>query len=136
MRSKGKPWTLPDDLYTFLNEADKLYIKAFETRSVKLLADYFTIDCIKTISQSIIYEGASRYFSEERFRETKWSVISKVEDVSAKVKKLCIYRAVRISPMRKMKISNDYAEEWTVSISEDEFWVTDIKEILGDDIYE
>lgn len=135
MRSKGKPWNLPDDLYVFLNEADKLYIKAFETRSVRILMDYFTVDCIRSISQSIIYEGASRYFSEERFRETKWSVLSEEVD-EAKVKKLCIYRSVRISPLRKMKISDDYAEEWTVSISEDEFWVTNIKAILGDDIYE
>lgn len=117
---------IADDLYEFLCEADALYIRAFETRSIGILKDFFTRNCCMSISRWIVAEASTRYFSEERFRNTTWEV-TEHNDTSVKFRKKCVYRDVRLTLNRKMKISEDYDEIWTILISPEEYWVDNIQ---------
>ena len=120
-----KQTDIADDLYEFLEEADKLYIRAFETRSIGILKEYFTRDCCLAISRWIVAEASSRYFSEERFRNTTWE-ISEESSTQIVLRKQCVYRDVRLTASRTMKVSDDYEEMWTVAVSPDEYWVTSV----------
>lgn len=124
-KKNNKQTGIADDLYEFLEEADKLYIRAFETRSIGLLKDYFTRDCCMAISRWIVAEASSRYFSEERFRNTTWEIL---EESSTQVvlRKQCVYRDVRLTASRSMKISDDYEELWTIRVSPEEYWVSSV----------
>lgn len=122
---KKKQTDIADDLYEFLEEADKLYIRAFETRSIGILKEYFTRDCCLAISRWIVAEASSRYFSEERFRNTTWE-ISEESSTQIVLRKQCVYRDVRLTVSRTMKVSDDYEEMWTVAVSPDEYWVTSV----------
>lgn len=124
-KKKKKQTDIADDLYEFLEEADKLYIRAFETRSIGILKEYFTRDCCLAISRWIVAEASSRYFSEERFRNTTWE-ISEESSTQIVLRKQCVYRDVRLTASRTMKVSDDYEEMWTVAVSPDEYWVTSV----------
>lgn len=115
-----------DDLYEFLEEADKLYIKAFETRSVSVMKDFFTRKCCKEIGNWIVAEASSRYFSDERFRTTTWIPIS-ITSTQAILHKKVVYKDIRLNLTKTMKVSEDYVEEWTVQVSPDEFWVEHVE---------
>ncbi len=117
---------IDDDLYSFLCEADALYIRAFETRSIGILKEFFTRDCCMTISRWIVAEASTRYFSEERFRNTTWEVTEHSE-TCIKLRKQCVYKDVRLTIDRRMKISDDYEEMWTVLVSPEEYWVDDVQ---------
>lgn len=114
-----------DDLQGFLEEADALYIKAFETRSIGLLKNHFTRECCYGISRWILAEASSRYFSDAKFRETTWDVVERT-DTHVKVIKKCVYRDIRISFSRSMKVSDDYKECWDVDVTPDEYWVSNV----------
>lgn len=116
---------IADDLLEFLNEADALYIKAFETRSIGLLKNHFTRECCYAISRWIVAEASSRYFSDEKFRNTIWAV-EQDNGSSIVLTKECTFRDIRISIGRTMKVSDDYKETWTINVTPDEFWVSDV----------
>lgn len=121
---------IAEDLSMFLDEADARYIKAFETRSVRVLKEYFTKDCCIMMSRWIVAEASSRYFSEERFRNTYWE-ITEQSPTQIVVHKKCIYDDIHLTISRVMKVSEDYEELWYISVTPDEYWVTDIKPVRG-----
>lgn len=114
---------IPNDLYEFLEEADELYIRSFETRSIGVLKDFFTRDCCYVISRWIIAEASSRYFSDKKFRETTWTILNQTP-TEVTLMKECIYKDIKLNLSRTMKVSDDYKEEWVVKITPEEFWVT------------
>ena len=116
---------IADDLYEFLEEADKLYIRAFETRSVGLLKEYFTLECCRMISRWIVAEASSRYFSDEKFRSTTWSIVDDSAEL-IKLEKTCLYKDIHITVTRTMKVSDDYKELWVIRITPEEFWVESV----------
>ena len=116
---------IPDDLYEFLEEADRLYIRAFETRSIGILKDYFTRDCCFAISRWIIAEASERYFSDEKFRTTSWEILSESPSEII-LKKECIYKDIHLTISRQMKVSDDYREQWAITVTPDEFWVSNV----------
>lgn len=116
---------IADDLYEFLEEADKLYIRAFETRSVGLLKGYFTLECCRAISRWIVAEASSRYFSDAKFRSTTWSIVEGNTDLM-RLEKSCIYRDIHITLSRTMKVSDDYKELWVIRVTPEEFWVESV----------
>ena len=116
---------LPDDLYEFLEEADERYIRAFETRSIGLLKEHFTRDCCYAISRWILAEASSRYFCDEKFRTTTWTVVSETPE-RVELEKECIYKDIKLTISRSMKVSDDYKELWSVIISPTEFWVDSV----------
>lgn len=116
---------LPNDLYEFLEEADALYIRAFETRSIGLLKEHFTRDCCVAISRWIVAEASSRYFSDEKFRNTSWVVISETANEIC-IRKECTYRDIKLTITRSMKVSDDYRELWRVMITPEEYWVCSV----------
>jgi hypothetical protein len=117
---------LPSDLYEFLQEADKLYIKAFETRSIGLLKDYFTRDCCFAISRWILAEASSRYFSDEKFRRTTWTILNQ-SPTEIILQKDCTYKDIRLTISRSMKVSDDYKEIWRLNVSPEEYWVASVE---------
>lgn len=123
-RKKNKSG-LPDDLYEFLLEADARYIKAFETRTVAVLKEYFTRECCIAISNWIVAEASLRYFSDERYRDTTWTILSQT-DSHVSLKKDCVYKDIRLSVSRTMKVSDDYQEIWEINVTPDEFWVASV----------
>lgn len=114
---------LPDDLYDFLYEADKRYIKAFETRSIGILKEYFTRDCCYAISRWILLEAASRYFSDEKFRTTTWTIVSQTSQQIV-LEKDVVYKDIRLTHSRSMKVSDDYKETWQVDVTPEEYFVS------------
>ena len=127
-KKKNKHGNIPDDLYEFLEEADRLYIRAFETRSIGILKEYFTKDCCYAISRWIIAEASERYFSDEKFRTTSWELL--VDNQSEVVlKKECVYKDIHLTMTRQMKVSDDYKEKWTILVTPDEFWVSSVESI-------
>lgn len=112
-----------DELIDFLEEADKLYIRAFETRNISILKDFFTRECIRYISIWIVNEGRFRYFSNEKFRKTSWTVESK-STTQAILTKVCVYKDIHLNIGHTMKVSEDYKERWIVDITPDEFMVS------------
>ena len=119
---------IPDDIYEFLLEADRLYIKAFETRSVGLLREFFTRDCIFSLGNWIANEASSRYFADEQFRDTSFELLSS-SGQNIRVRKTCIYKDIRLTLSRTMKVSEDYMEDWVLNITPNEIWVQSIEPV-------
>ena len=117
---------LPEDLQEFLEEADRLFIKAFETRSICVIKEHFTRECCLAISYWIVAEASSRYFGQEKFRETTWTILEQTP-TSYILEKTCIYKDIRISLSRTMKVSDDYKEQWSINVTPEEFWVVDVR---------
>lgn len=119
---------IPKDLYEFLEEADKLYIRAFETRSIGILKNHFTRDCCRAIGNWITCEASSRYFSDEKFRTTTWEVV-KDNGTDMIIDKTCIYRDIKLTMSRTMKVSDDYKERWVIDVTPSEFMVSSVTPI-------
>lgn len=117
---------LPSDLYEFLEEADALYIRAFETRSIGILKDHFTRACCQAISRWICAEASARYFSDAKFRNTTWEVVNDTGE-QVELEKDCVYKDIKLTFSRSMKVSDDYKEIWRVMITPDEFWVVSVE---------
>lgn len=128
---KKKSNNIASDLSYFLDEADRLYIRAFETRSIGILKTHFTVECCRMISRWIVAEASSRYFSEERFRDTLWEVTEESPTMISVIKK-CVYKDIKLSLTRTMKVSEDYTELWCIQVSPDEYWVSDIQSVEGE----
>lgn len=125
-KAKANHSNLPDDLYEFLEEADKLYIRAFETRSIGLLKEHFTRDCCFAISRWILAEASSRYFSDEKFRQTSWKIVNETSS-EIEIEKDCTYRDIHLTVTRSMKVSDDYRESWKVRVTPEEYWVMSVQ---------
>lgn len=119
---------IPEDILEFLEEADKRYIRAFETRSIQPLKDYFSRKCMVKLSSMIANQASSRYFGSDKFRTTSWVVIQKPESIGV-FKKVVEYESIKVHGSMGMKISADYDEEWTIIITDDELIVDDIRVI-------
>ncbi len=117
---------LPNDLYEFLEEADRLYIRAFETRTIGILKEYFTRDCCFAISRWIIAEASSRYFCDEKYRKTTWS-IKQSTSTEIILEKDCVYKDIHLTISRSMKVSDDYKESWRVQIVPDGYMVAGVQ---------
>lgn len=124
-KKKNNHSGLPDDLYEFLEEADRLYIKAFETRSIGILKEYFTKECCFSISRWILAEASSRYFCDEKFRNTTWTITSQTP-TQIVLEKDCVYKDIRLTVSRSMKVSDDYKEIWSITVTPDEYWVASV----------
>lgn len=117
--------SIDKDLRSFLEEADTLYIKAFETRSLGCLKEYFTRECILMLSRWIVNEASSRFFGDKKFRNTSWEMIQK-DSNQCIVIKTCIYKDIHLTMSRSMKVSDDYIERWIIQVTPDEYWVQSI----------
>ena len=117
---------LPNDLYEFLEEADRLYIKAFETRTIGILKEYFTRDCCFAISRWIIAEASSRYFCDEKYRKTTWSIVQSTP-TEIILEKDCVYKDIHLTISRSMKVSDDYKESWRIQVVPNGYMVAGIQ---------
>lgn len=116
---------IPEDILDFLEEADKRYIRAFETRSITPLKDYFSRQCMVKLSNMIANQASSRYFGSDKFRTTSWVVIQQPNSIGV-FKKVVEYESIKVHGSMGMKISADYDEEWTVLIDDEDLFVNDI----------
>lgn len=117
---------LPNDLYEFLEEADRLYIKAFETRTIGILKEYFTRDCCFAISRWIIAEASSRYFCDEKYRKTTWSIVQSTP-TEIILEKDCVYKDIHLTISRSMKVSDDYKESWRIQVVPNGYMVAGVQ---------
>ena len=99
----GKP---KDPLATWLKDADDVYIRAYETRDIVLLKDWFSRDCCMKLSRVIAATASTRLFVAESFRNTTWECLSK-NDSSAIYLKSVKHDGVKIASY-KMAIGGDY----------------------------
>ena len=100
----------------FLDEADKLYIKAFETRTISVLKTHFTLECCRKMSVWITNDASSRFFGDEKFRTTTWTILEE-NDTLVKIQKECVFKDIKISMSRNMKVSDDYQEIWELDVT-------------------
>lgn len=117
--------TSKNKLQKFLDEADECYIKAFETRSISVLKKHFTLECCRKMSVWIVNEASSRFFGDEKFRTTTWTVLEETDSLVT-IQKECTYKNIKISMSRNMKVSDDYKEVWTVEITPDGYMVRSV----------
>lgn len=117
--------SLPQDILEFLDEADNRYIRAYETRNLPCLKDYFTRECIIKLGPIIANTASLRYFSNSKFRVTDWTLSEKNGEVWS-VTKSVTYTDIRVAGSMRMKVSNDYVEEWTLYVTDDEVLVSNV----------
>lgn len=117
--------TSKNKLQKFLDEADECYIKAFETRSIGVLKKHFTLECCRKMSVWIVNEASSRFFGDEKFRTTTWTVLEETDSLVT-IQKECTYKNIKISMSRNMKVSDDYKEVWTVEVTPDGYMVRSV----------
>lgn len=118
--------TLSSEIISFLREADVAYIGAYETRNMSLLKEYFNRDAIIKLGVLIRNTAGTRYFANEKFRTTSWTLMEDYGD-SIVVEKSVVFSVIRVAGSTKIKISQDYTEYWTIEITEDEILVSDIR---------
>ena len=107
----GKP---KDKIVEWLNEADKMYVKAFETRDIVILKNWFSRDCCIKLSRVIVATASTRLFVADSFKDTSWECIEK-DDNTATYQKVVKYDGVKIASY-KMAVGEDYEETWYVDI--------------------
>ena len=83
---------------------------------------HFSLDCCRKMSVWITNEASSRFFSDEKFRTTTWTVLEET-DSHVKVQKECIFKDIKISMSRSMKVSDDYKEIWDIQVTPDGYMV-------------
>lgn len=116
---------IPDDILEFLQEADKRYIQAFETRSIAVLKDYFSRKCMVKMSSMVVNQASSRYFGSDKFRTTSWVVLQKEGEFDV-FKKVVEYESIKVHGSLGMKMSQDYDEKWCVIVTDEDLIVDDI----------
>ena len=116
---------IDEDLMSFLEEADELYIRAFETRSIGILKNHFTRECCLNISRWIVNEASSRFFGDKKFRNTTWKMVEN-ENNKYVIIKTCVYKDIRLTLSRTMKVSEDYKERWTVQVTPEEYFIQSV----------
>lgn len=107
--------TLPKQLQDFLLEADERYMRAFTSKSVKVLGAYFSRDCCIKLSRAIYGESNVRFFGTDKYRETVWTPIL-TESEKMVLRKTVTFDKIKISKRFKMAIADDYSERWIVSM--------------------
>ena len=129
---KKESGSLDKKLLKFLDEADKLYIKAYQTRSIVCLKDHFTRDCVMKLSRLIPTEAAQRMFINPMYSETKWSLKSVVSSTQSVYLKEVVCDKIKVSSSFKIGVGDDYNEEWTIDSSNKELLVIDVKLLRSD----
>lgn len=105
-----------DTLLQFLEEANDVYIRAWETRSISLLKNHFTVKGARGIGTWIVQEASSRYFCDKKFRDVEWTQLERTDNF-AKYRLVCTFRSQKLLLSGKsMKLSDDYAEIWSILI--------------------
>ncbi len=116
--------SLSRDLMTFLNNADAAYMRAFMARDIVVLGQYFTRECCVSLSHIIVSEAPMRYFANEKFRETKWSLRQECQEKILLRKSVC-FDSVKVASVR-MKISTDYQEDWDLVVTGKSYMVENV----------
>lgn len=120
------------EIFEFLEDADKAYIRAFETRDIRVLREYFTRDCIIRLTSVIAAEASTRYFSTDKFRSTRWTAKSKVRNLKEEIITICkevTFRDINVAGSTRMKVSNDYSELWYLNVTAEDFYITKVSSI-------
>ena len=126
-RRKTKTNTnLPDDLLDFLEKADEAYMIAYDARNVDDLKKYMTRECVIKVSRLASETGGARYFSTDKFRETLWSIKNQGMGTLTLIKTVT-YKNIRIN-QSYMKVSNDYAEVWSLQFTPSGWIVVNIED--------
>ena len=119
--------SLDRKLLKFLEEADKLYIKAYQTRSIVCLKEHFTRDCVMKLSRIIPSEAAGRMFVNPMYAETKWSLKEALTNTRSIYLKEVVCDKIKVSNSFKIGVGDDYNEEWTVDSSTGQLLIVDVK---------
>lgn len=122
---------IPKSLKVFLDKADYLYSQAFKTRDILKLKDFLTRDCCINVGRTVARDGASRFMASKDFRKTSWKLIEGDIAKDIKVKKSVVFDTIKLSSSRRMKVSTDYEEIWSVDSKLPV--ITDIKYIDEED---
>lgn len=108
-----------------LDKLDALYIRAYETRSVNILKPFCKPEFLYKLAR--LFSLRPRYFADPMYRENSWELTSKNGSEEVYVK-TCTYKVARLGPIKKVKISEDYSEDWKVLNSGKGYTILDIGE--------
>lgn len=117
--------TISKDLLRFLNDADDLYIEAYQTRQYSILFETFTRECMNGIAYSVQQYGTTRYFAEKRLRKNSWEILEE-DDEMIKVRKTQTFKRINYSLFRSMRVSEDYQEDWEILKNDGDYIVSSI----------
>lgn len=112
------------DIMEFLREADSAYIKALEQKNVKLFESYCTLPMSRNIAE-IIGRGNLPYFGLERYRKVTWKVLPE----NLHYLKNLTHDNVKVTAKVSLALGDDMNEEWTLTIQNNEYKVSDIERI-------
>lgn len=101
------------DLLKFLDQADDVYIEAYQTRRFLILKDMFTREAMEGINLKVLQEGESRYFAAKHYRLNSWELLDEFDNTIT-LRKTCNFKRIHIGLFKTMPASTDYEEEWTV----------------------
>ena len=120
----GKKSNAESPIMTFLNNADKAYIKALENKNVKMFEQYCTLPMSRNIAE-IIGRGELPYFGLERYRKVKWTDLP--EDL--KYKKELTHENVKVTARVSLALGDDITEVWTIVTENGQYKVNEIERI-------
>lgn len=103
---------LPKELTTFLKQVDSLYMASYSLKSTRDIAKFLT-PAYRHKLTTVICGINTRYFGDEKYRRTTWSLVSEESDkyvVSKDVK----FDNVKVAGKLSIQVASDYKEVWTI----------------------
>lgn len=103
---------LPKDLTTFLKQVDGLYMASYSLKSTRDIARFLT-PAYRHKLTTVICGINARYFGDEKYRRTTWSLVSEEPDRYV-VNKDVKFDNVKVAGKLAIQVASDYKETWTV----------------------
>lgn len=96
-----------------LNKIDLEYMRAYTAKSaegLRGLVDPALLDKINWM----VHCFNTRYFADDKFRHTKWEVISRNGNICT-LKKSVTYDKIRVNAAMSINAASNYAERWIIN---------------------
>lgn len=100
------------ELISFLKQVDGLYMESYSLKSTRDIAKFLT-PAYRHKLTSVICSINTRYFGDEKYRKTTWSLISEENDC-IKIGKDVKFDNVKVAGKLSIAVASNYKEVWTV----------------------
>lgn len=123
-KKKADATNLDKKYIQFLSEVDAEYMRAFSTKSMRVLKNYLSRECAVELS-SIIFAAGSRYFGADKFRTTQWTLLSSDNNVLTILKDVT-FDKVKVAGSLYIEVADNYKEVWQLDVNQKDFVICDI----------
>lgn len=100
------------DLMNFLKQVDELYMASYSLKSTRDIAKFLTPACRHKLT-TVICSINTRYFGDEKYRRTTWSLLEEQSDCY-KISKDVKFDNVKVAGKLSIQVASNYKEVWTI----------------------